>query len=80
MRSESRTRACYFVLENVEIGHVQQEIVQEQIEERNGPVEYATAETTENSASTKPKPLPGKPIPIFAVNAFSVWKKPFFRD
>ncbi len=52
----------------------------EENEERNGQVEDATAETTENIASTELKRPPDKPIPIFSVNAFPVWRKTFFRD
>jgi hypothetical protein len=75
----SRERGRSFVLENEEISQVQQEILDEENEERNGPVENMAAETAESSSS-EPKPSPGKPIPIFTFNAFPIWRKKYFHD
>ena len=78
-RRPSRGRGRSFVLQNKEISQVQQEILDKENEERNGPVENMAAEIAESSSS-EPKPPPGKPIPIFTVNAFPIWRKKFFHD
>ena len=70
-RRPSRGRGRSFVLQNKEISQVQQEILDKENEERNGPVENMAAEIAESSSS-EPKPPPGKPIPIFTVNAFPI--------
>ena len=79
VRRPSRGRGRSFVLENEEISQVPQEILDKENEERNGPVENMAAEIAESSSS-EPKPPPIKPIPIFTVNAFPIWRKKFFHD
>jgi hypothetical protein len=75
----SKTRACY---SSIKSGNwtCATNMLKEKNEERNGRVVDATAETTENNASTERKRPPDKPIQIFSVNAFPVWRKTFFRD
>ena len=59
-RRPSRGRGRSFVLQNKEISQVQQEILDKENEERNGPVENMAAEIAESSSS-EPKPPPRKP-------------------
>ncbi len=83
-RGRARGRLARISLENEEIGHVQQDLLDEENVQRNGPVEeeelvIVTQEKTGASESETKAP-PGKPIPVFTVNTYPTWRKKFFSD
>ena len=82
-RGRARGRLGRISLEDEQIGHVQQERLEEENEQRNGPVaEEELLVTTEESeaAETESKAPPGKQIPLFTVNTYPTWRKKFFTD
>ena len=77
-RGRARGRLGRISLEDEQIGHVQQERLEEENEQRNGPVaEEELLVTTEESeaAETESKAPPGKQIPLFTVNTYPTWRK-----